>query len=61
MTEQQLLSKPRYIYEVAEFLQVDKRTLVNVLSSSANSPLPSGGARRLLFPHEVVRILNFFR
>ena len=55
MTESELLSRPRYLYEVAAFVGLDKRTLLSRVGM-CGVRLPD--TPRLLLPHQVRRILD---
>ena len=59
MTEVELLAKPRYFYEVADFFGCDKRTLSQRLKECGYD-FGCGGFR-LLLPYQVRRILDVVR
>lgn len=59
MTEVELLAKPRYFYEVADFFGCDKRTLAQRLKECGYDF--GGGGFRLLLPYQVRRILDVVR
>lgn len=58
ITVEELSSKARYLYEIANFLEIDKRTLRVWLSDIEGINLRSN--RKLLTPHEVKIILEHF-
>lgn len=58
ITAEELSSKARYLYEIANFLEIDKRTLRAWLSDIKDIDIKSN--RKLLTPHEVKIILNHF-
>lgn len=54
MTREKLLEKPRYVYQVAEFLGADRRTIIAALYIRGIDIRN----RRLLFPCEIMQILD---
>ena len=58
ITAEELVCKARYLYEIANFLEIDKRTLRAWLSDIEGINLRSN--RKLLTPHEVKLILEHF-
>jgi hypothetical protein len=58
ITAEELVCKARYLYEIANFLEIDKRTLRAWLTDIEGLDIKSN--RKLLTPHEVKIILNHF-
>lgn len=58
ITAEELASKARYLYEIANFLEIDKRTLRIWLSDIEGISLKKD--RKLLTPHEVKIIIEHF-
>lgn len=58
ITAEELVCKARYLYEIANFLEIDKRTLRVWLSDIEGINIKSN--RKLLTPHEVKIILQHF-
>lgn len=58
ITAEELVCKARYLYEIANFLEIDKRTLRAWLTDIKGLDIKSN--RKLLTPHEVKIILNHF-
>lgn len=58
ITAEELSSKARYLYEIANFLEIDKRTLRAWLEDIEGINVKSN--RKLLTPHEVKIILKHF-
>ena len=58
ITAEELVCKARYLYEIANFLEIDKRTLRAWLSDIEGINLRSN--RKLLTPHEVKLIVEHF-
>lgn len=58
ITAKELCSKARYLYEIANFLEVDKRTLRIWITDIEGIDIRNN--RKLLTPHEVKVILEHF-
>lgn len=58
ITAEELSSKARYLYEIANFLEIDKRTLRVWLEDIEGISIKKD--RKLLTPHEVKIILEHF-
>lgn len=58
ITAEELSSKARYLYEIANFLEIDKRTLRAWLTDIEGIDIKKD--RKLLTPHEVKIILEHF-
>lgn len=58
ITVEELSSKARYLYEIANFLEIDKRTLRAWLTDIEGIDIKKD--RKLLTPHEVKIILDHF-
>lgn len=58
ITAEELVCKARYLYEIANFLEIDKRTLRAWLTDIEGLDIKSN--RKLLTPHEVKIILEHF-
>lgn len=58
ITSEELSSKARYLYEIANYLEIDKRTLRAWLSDIEGIDIKKD--RKLLTPHEVKKILEHF-
>lgn len=58
ITAEELSSKARYLYEIANFLEIDKRTLRVWLEDIEGISIKKD--RKLLTPHEVKIIIEHF-
>ncbi|MEE1020937.1 MAG: hypothetical protein U0L93_05900 [Bacteroidales bacterium] len=58
ITAEELVCKARYLYEIANFLEIDKRTLHAWLTDIEGIDIKKD--RKLLTPHEVKIILKHF-
>lgn len=58
ISAEELSSKARYLYEIANFLEIDKRTLRVWLEDIEGISIKSN--RKLLTPHEIKIILGHF-